>query len=499
MDLFAEPTILIAIVLLAFTAGRFSTLPGFLKRDRCAVDLDSEELSSGRVIDALLLVDPWKGKILFADERAVRFYGMSASRIEGRTYAELMGMERDRAGTPIPGKDPRELHYDAEGKERLVEVNSSMVRYRMRHAILVALRSVEENSENERASEVRKAAIDATYNGVGILRKDGRSWPLVDANPALVEILEMPREEVLGADFFDLLPDQEEERSIQEKMKQGKGWKGELRVDDGREERWFFLSIDPMRGKGSEEEGYHAVVCQDITEKRRAETQLVDAIVQTQQQERKRVANDLHDGVGQTLTAANVYLKSMEKKWKKGEPERGMEHLPMISDLLNKGVEEIRNISHDLMPDTLKEYGLVRGLRQICREADDASEELAIHFNTKADPEKRWEDRIEGGMYRICQEIVNNTLKHSEANSLVLSLTDKDPELILEARDDGRGFDPDQVEEKNGAGLRGLKERAQDLGGDLRIDTEPGKGTYFKVTLSKGKKEATWEKNTLSA
>lgn len=490
MDLLTGALIFLAGIGSALLLKPLSLLSSIWWDNWCSIDMNSEALSSETLLDAVLVLNARDGKILYADRRASRFYGRSPEEMKGRYYTELMGIGEKKMSF-IPGESFRETHYDVQGNELPVEVSSKMVIYKMRNAIFVAIRSARDNTEKEREAEVRKAAIDATYNGIGIIRKEEKDFLLVDANPALVRILEMPSERMIGTSFFKLLPDQEDRKVIEGRIMEGEGWKGEIRVDDGRDERWFFISIDPM-----EESNYFALVCQDITEKRTADTRLIDAIVQTQHQERKRMATDLHDGVGQTLTAANVYLKTMEKKWEKGQVEEGMEHLPTVTDLLNKSVEEIRNISHDLMPNTLKEYGLIRALRRMIGEMQEGAEKSKIVFNTPLSPEKKWNEEVEGTMYRIAQEILNNTLRHSEADELIMTLRESDDELILESRDNGKGFDPKRLSEQEGQGLEGIKERATAVHGRAVIDSAPGKGTSFRVSLPLKTEHLEWEKST---
>lgn len=467
----------------------------FWSKDRCSLDLNGQELPSEGLVDGLLIVDPISSNVRFADERAALFYGISSKELVGRKYASLLSDNKRSSHAYVPGEVHYEEHRNAEGVGVKVYTTTSSVRYRGRDALLVAVKNVQERSDKEQKAEVRKEVIDATYNGVGILRLDNEDvCPLIDANPALVRALEMPEDKVIGAPFFDLLPEEKDRRAIKERMFRGEGWSGELRVDDGKGERWFIMSIDPMKAS-DDDASFFAVVCQDITEKRLAENRLVDAIVQTQQRERKRMANDLHDGVGQTLTAANVYLKSMEKKWRKGEPEKAMHHLPMVSELVHKGVGEIRSISHDLMPDTLKEYGLVRAVRQMIQEVEEGAEGIRISFNTKLDPEKSRNELIEGTMYRICQEILNNVIRHAEASRLDLELKEQDGILQLEAHDDGKGFDPEESSRKGGSGITGLRERVASVNGSVEVDAAIGKGTFFRVCLPLNTEQRIWERN----
>lgn len=339
--------------------------------------------------------------------------------------------------------------------------------------------------DKEKEAEVRKHVIDATYNGIGIVLNDGEGRPLIDANPALVQALDLPPEEVIGAPFFDLIRPTDSGTQIRERMIEGEGWSGELDVEDGKEDRCFRVSIDPIGDpKDPRKVEYFAVICQDITDRKRAEERLLDAIVETQEKERKRMANDLHDGVGQTLTAANVYLKALEKKWRKGEEEKAITHLRTVTDLMAKGIEEVRSVRHDLMPDTLREFGLVRAIRQMIRELDEETTGIRIHFNSYVPSERHRDEALDGAMYRISQEILNNAIKHSGASQLSLQLKEKDGSLMLEASDNGKGLKGSDGDSHTvGSGIEGIQERAASLEGSVEVDSEAGKGTYIRVRL----------------
>ncbi len=493
MELFSGLFIILLTALVAFFAGRYSRFPAFWDKEWCSFDLVSLHRRSTGLVDAILLVDQKNGKILFADERAASFYGLESKELEGMGFKELL---TEKENWLLPGQFTEQTHLDKQGDRIPVEVTSSEVRYLGRNAILIAVRSIREKRREERDADVQKAVIDASYNGIGIINLDRKGCPLIDANPALINAFEMPGEKVLGSSFFELLPDQVEDGTIRRRIQEGKGWKGEFGVDDGNGERWFYMSIDPLESS-EKMERILAVVCQDITEKRKAENNLVDAIVRTQQKERRRLANDLHDGVGQSLTAANVYLKTMEKKWKKGEAEKGMEHLPMVSDLLQKGGEEIRNISHDLMPDTLKEYGLPRAIREMIGELDDGDDSLRIRFHTGLDPDRRHSLELETSLFRICQELINNAVRHSEADELRLTLEETQGEIVLEASDNGKGFDPEHLE-GDGIGLKGLQDRVDEMHGTFEMDACPGEGAYFRISAPIQQERRSWETNTLS-
>lgn len=200
---------------------------------------------------------------------------------------------------------------------------------------------------------------------------------------------------------------------------------------------------------------------------------LITAIADTQIEERKRIAQDLHDSVGGTLALAKNKLESLIKT-EKGKSKEATE---LLQTLKNTN-EQIRQISHNMMPGELVKFGLVSAVQSTLEQIDE--NELKTHLYTY-DLEHRIDHTKEIHLFRIIQEIIQNVLKHSKANTLNIHLNKYAKKISLLIEDDGVGFaisnSPD------GIGLQNIKNRVAFLNGKFQIDSGVGKGTTFNIQI----------------
>lgn len=216
-------------------------------------------------------------------------------------------------------------------------------------------------------------------------------------------------------------------------------------------------------------------------EKLRSQYSVSKAMIEGQNSEQKRIAEDLHDGLGQTLTAANLNLSALEHELGELTPKQ-KEYMFSLKKLFNLTIQEVRNISHNLMPNLIVEEGLEAALDELCSRNIKASD-LNIHFQMVG-YESRLEEHIEISIFRIVQEVVNNTLKHSGANELIIAIKINKGKLTLDTEDDGIGFKlTDKTKKQNGIGLSNISVRVDLLKGSLRIRSTPGKGTSIHIEI----------------
>jgi signal transduction histidine kinase len=192
------------------------------------------------------------------------------------------------------------------------------------------------------------------------------------------------------------------------------------------------------------------------------------SIVEGQEQERKRIAYDLHDGIGILLSSARLQFSSIIEKVPKHK-----ELLDRANKLIEQAATDIRKISHNMMPGILTKFGLLEAAESLFDQFED-SPDISATVNITGNP-VRLTENTEIMLYRIVQELLNNTIKHASAQNIVLHFhfTDK---LQIQYSDDGRGFN---VDEKMGSGTFGLKSiqsRVNFLSGELTFESKPGKG-----------------------
>lgn len=214
-------------------------------------------------------------------------------------------------------------------------------------------------------------------------------------------------------------------------------------------------------------------------EQNRQRQELFNAIAAAQELERKRIARDLHDGLGSVLSAAK--LKMEDVKVSRPELINNEKFLAGIS-LIDEASAELRNISHNIMPATLSKLGLVAALKNLCNSISSNSG-LQINFSA-FDFTERIEEHIEISIYRIILELINNVVKHARAGKVIVQLVRYPDHINITVEDNGKGFDYSQaLQEKKGIGLGNILSRVDYLKGTINIDAEPGRGTTVMIDV----------------
>ncbi|HKC67823.1 MAG TPA: ATP-binding protein, partial [Bacteroidia bacterium] len=209
--------------------------------------------------------------------------------------------------------------------------------------------------------------------------------------------------------------------------------------------------------------------------KEQKQKEIIETIITTEEKERKKIASDLHDGLGQILTAAKINLGNLNKE------EVAKEKLENVAELVNAALHESKAMALNLMPLSLKENGLTESIKNICTKYNkpDVQE---ISFSTYNLP-NTLEPIVEINVYRICQELINNAVKYSKATKVFLQLFCRDNKLIIQIEDNGIGFDKNNLKQES-LGMNILKERVTLLNGEMEIDSVLTKGTNIFIELS---------------
>lgn len=204
-------------------------------------------------------------------------------------------------------------------------------------------------------------------------------------------------------------------------------------------------------------------------------------MIQTQESERERFAKDLHDGIGQLLSATKLNVMSIEGKIMSDLPDL-MPQLQNIKKLINDSIQEARGVSHDLMPPMLKDFGLRMALEDLAQKINMAGR-LKYTFKYYG-PDDNINDEIKRCVFRVIQEITNNIMKHAKANRITVQVVNSGEELIISVEDDGIGFNIREVlRRKKGLGLYSIRNRIRTFDGFLEIDSRPGAGTLFSFEI----------------
>ena len=328
---------------------------------------------------------------------------------------------------------------------------------------------------------------------IGIALENLEGQPLF-ANPALCSMLGFSEQELCSRHCVEFSPpeDAKKDWSLFEQLRQGSIDNYHLEKRFIRKDGsliWGRLSIALMKDNASESTLVVAMV-QDISEKKAAEEKLhrseanlqllASRLIQAQEDERRRIARELHDDIAQRLSLLVLGLEKLSDSMASGQDRQ------LASELHRKSDEvamDVQNLSHNLHSSKLQYLGLNFVLRQLC-ERIAAHYQIQVNFRCPDSPAKIPPD-LELCIYRIAQEAVNNSVKHSQAAEMLVELTYNGDVILLKVADSGVGFDPSAPH--SGIGLTTMRERLRIFGGELNMESMEGKGTTViaKVKLEK--------------
>lgn len=203
------------------------------------------------------------------------------------------------------------------------------------------------------------------------------------------------------------------------------------------------------------------------------------AVMKAEEKERQRIAKDLHDGVGQMMSAAKMNLSAFENDLQFNDPEQKLSFERIIS-LVDESCKEVRTVSHQMMPNILLKSGLANAVADFLDKIDQRKLKVSLHTEGL---NERLDENTEIVLYRVLQECVNNVIKHSQASQLDISLMKDTDGISVSIEDNGKGFNPKELGEDAGIGLKNMKARIDYLNGTIDFDSAPGRGTLIAIHL----------------
>lgn len=285
-----------------------------------------------------------------------------------------------------------------------------------------------------------------------------------------------------------------------DRVSEEKIWKGEVHFKNKKgQDRWATITVTPVFDAiGNIDE--LVMMGSDITLRKKAEQNIhrktqaeIDKrinqqkyrsvlILEGQEEERKRIAMDIHDGIGQMLTSLKYQAESIDTT----RIEDAGNKLNEIDLLIKQIIREVRKVTFNLRPTVLGDYGLQAALGMYVREMSKLID-IKLEFHSESEI-ARLPQKIENNIFRIIQEAINNSVKYSGGTKIDVSLQQVDDDLIVEVIDDGKGFDARLVDERSvniesGSGFFNMHERSEYINGNLKVETEQGKGTTVRLTV----------------
>lgn len=377
-----------------------------------------------------------------------------------------------RFQTYLQTKDGEQIPCELSGL--LLDVGDTKLICATGHLVVQGPEDAPQASRERRDSEIfderYRRLFETSQDGIVLTTPAGE---IIDANPALCEIAGYTCDELVGqqaSTLYDSTTRQKLVRALQDK---GRVTDLELplRRKDG-ETRICLVSATLWTDNEGNAQAIQSVV-RDVTEQR----QLQRDMLRVQEEERRRLGQDLHDGVAAQLTGVAMMLNSLKTTLEEEHPELSS-RVDQLLDLVIESNKDLRRVSRGLNPMVLEEEGLLPALERLANNTAVGR----LEVGEEDDNFKGLYPKDERQLYWIAQEAVANARRHGEADEIVLRLGSEGGDFILEVEDDGVGFNPSGTDEE-GLGLRSMRHRADLLGADFTIESSPEEGTHVRCRL----------------
>lgn len=221
----------------------------------------------------------------------------------------------------------------------------------------------------------------------------------------------------------------------------------------------------------------------DVTRSKQTERHMLHTMLEAQEEQRRKLSTEIHDGIGPLISTIKLNLDALKLELGGLPSQQAARMMESMSELLQAMSAEIRNISHNLMPNVLVDFGLVAALENLCHRLNSSGKVKANFFHSGM--RERLDLKIALGLYRIAQELINNTLKYARANTINIQLIKHPTTVVLVVEDDGVGFEPrlQEYPPGKGIGLQNIQTRAKSMGGAFLLESQPGKGVLATVEV----------------
>lgn len=201
------------------------------------------------------------------------------------------------------------------------------------------------------------------------------------------------------------------------------------------------------------------------------------AVLEAEERERQRIAQDLHDGVGQMMSAVKLNLSAFQSELQITD-EQIKNKFENIFSLVDDSCKEVRSVSHNMMPNALLKNGLSTAVREFLNKIDSNALEVNLYVEGL---DEHLNSDVEIMLYRVIQECVNNAVKHAGASKLDLSIIREEKNLSVSIEDNGKGFDTSDMDLFSGIGLKNIISRVEYLKGNIEFDAKENKGTAIII------------------
>ena len=462
--------------------------------------------------DAILVRDT-ADRITFWNQGASAIYGFTREEAEGRVSHDLLRTEfpeplqKIKEQFAVDGYWAGELRHICANGSRITVSTRWVAERDARGNIASVLESNRDISESKRAQEVQGRLAAIVESSEDAIVAKGLDGIIINWNKAAERIFGYAAEEAIGQHINLIVPPDrlDEEADILASLRRGERIDHFETVRKRKDGTLFDISvtISPVKDAQGRVIGA-SKVARDITERKRLalllqEAELSGRLLQLQDEERRVIARELHDGAGQLLAALSMNISAISAEESRLSPGVAR-NVDESRSLIDQAVSEIRTISHLLHPPLLDEVGLISALKEYVNGFGERSN-IRVSLDLPSDLERLPRD-VELSIFRIVQECLTNVHRHSGSATAGVQLSHERGEIKLQVSDQGRGINQetqDKLREgkSSGVGLRGMRERIRQLGGGMQIQSS-GNGTSIIVVLPLDEKEIGRDESRIS-
>lgn len=470
-------------------SGIIVYLQDITQRKKAEFNLKESETRFRTIIesanDAIFISDSLSGEIIDANRKGEQLMGLSRELIVGTNIAELHpDGERSIAKKELSYKNINnkdllitDLHIQhISGILIPVEISPAIITlansklYTVGFYRDVTKRKIAEDALLESESRF-KLLVDVSIEGI-ILHKKGN---IIDVNPAFCKLSGYTEKELIGYNIYEnIIPEPYHDYVEQQTKKDSSGsYEINMRTKEG--------EIIPVAINSrfiSKREKLRVASVRNISKEKEVQQQILQAIINTEENERKRVAQELHDGLGPVLSTVKLYTETFLKSDNEAFKAKIKDQL-LIG--INEALQQVSTISNNLSPHVLDDFGLKAAIERFIEKLHNVS---ATKFKFDYEIEETIAKEVETTLYRVTTELINNSLKYAEATLITIVLTYCNNLICFNYSDNGKGFEFDAIKDaKKGMGLFNIVNRVKSLNGQVDFKRGKEKGIHYLIEI----------------